>query len=40
MACVFCGDSIEEEMCMSCEETASDLGVDIEELNDIMSIGL
>ena len=28
MACMFCGDSVEENICMSCEDTAEDMGVD------------
>lgn len=29
MACFFCGDSVDENICYSCEETAEELGVDI-----------
>jgi hypothetical protein len=35
MACFYCGDNVEEDICYSCEETAEELGIDIDELNDL-----
>lgn len=32
MACMFCGDSIDESICYSCEDTAEMMGIDIAEL--------
>ena len=34
--CQFCGDSCGEEVCYNCQETAEDMGVDIDELYDMM----
>jgi hypothetical protein len=30
MACFYCGDNVDEDICYSCEETAEELGVDLE----------
>lgn len=32
MACMFCGDDVDENICYSCEDTANEMGFDAEEL--------
>lgn len=29
MGCMFCGDDIEESICVNCEDTADAMGVDV-----------
>ena len=35
MACIFCGDAVDEAICYSCEDTAEMMGIDI---NDMMEV--
>ena len=34
MACIFCGDEVDELVCYSCEDTAEMMGVDITDLTE------
>lgn len=34
MECIFCGTAIEDNFCIECDDTASDLGLDYQELRD------
>lgn len=29
MACLYCGDSVEENICYGCEDTAEAMGIDL-----------
>lgn len=32
MACIYCGDSIDESICISCEDTADMMGIDLADM--------